>query len=79
MGQLWEAEFWSQKSLFCFSNNLKKIFEEFHAGKANLFWISTLPFATTTISPGSKSPTANVTLYDTAVAQACVISETTEP
>lgn len=54
------------------------MFVEFHAGKANLYRISTLPFATVTISPGSKSPTARVTLCDTAVAQACVRTETAE-
>lgn len=54
------------------------MFEEFHAGKANLYRISTLPFATVPISPGSKSPTATVTLYDTAVAQAYVSTQTAE-
>lgn len=79
MGQLWEAEFWSQlKAAFLFFTQYKKIFEEFHAGKANLYQISTLPLAIITISCGSKSPTATVTLYDTAVAQARVTSETTE-
>lgn len=54
------------------------MFEEFHAGKANLYRISTLPFATVPISPGSKSPTATVTLYDIAVAQSYVSTQTAE-
>jgi len=45
------------------------MFEEFYASKANLYWISTLPFVTITISPGSRSRYLQTdTLYYTAVA-----------
>lgn len=66
------------KAAFCFSSTLQTIFEGFHAGKANLHWISTLHLVTIMISSGSKSLRASFSVLTNCGLSVYISSEIAE-